>query len=172
MAVDAFLFSSSFYGMYKLITAVLNKPGGIRALFADPTFFLMDLQRTLFDERNLLAAMQGNPIITCDCLNVEDPYHKDFGKVIPSNLLFDVELMERPRGYKVDCSYCQKRPDLVNDGVDFKKCARCHRVRYCSVECQKLAWPSHKSLCGIKSADWWGRTPRMSKQERIDLGLV
>ena len=26
-------------------------------------------------------------------------------------------------------------------------CARCQSVKYCSVECQKKAWPSHKSKC-------------------------
>lgn len=28
-----------------------------------------------------------------------------------------------------------------------KKCGRCRRVGYCSVECQKAAWPTHKSVC-------------------------
>ena len=29
-----------------------------------------------------------------------------------------------------------------------KKCGKCMKVRYCSVECQKKDWPIHKSLCG------------------------
>ena len=32
-----------------------------------------------------------------------------------------------------------------------QKCARCRRVRYCSLKCQKEAWPSHRSTCHRRS---------------------
>jgi len=41
------------------------------------------------------------------------------------------------------CSYCKqtvKRKDL-------KTCSRCKFAQYCSKECQKLDWPSHKEHC-------------------------
>jgi len=44
------------------------------------------------------------------------------------------------------CSKCGK------GDVKLLKCGRCHAVKYCSRECQKLDWSSHKSLCGKKTA--------------------
>ena len=32
-------------------------------------------------------------------------------------------------------------------GVDFKMCARCKSVSYCSRECQKSDWKVHKTVC-------------------------
>ncbi|KAI9330412.1 hypothetical protein BDR26DRAFT_922530 [Obelidium mucronatum] len=184
IAVDAFLnhdfeFASSCYGMYLLIAHVLWAGGRLAQLFGGdgaPTVAALPLfgglAAALGDERGLLAALQGNPRVACDCLNAEDPYHPHFGRVVPRNLLFDVELETRPRGYKLDCARCRRSPDLAADGKDFKKCSRCQRVRYCSVDCQKSDWKEHKPMCGLKTADWWGRTPKMSKQQRLDMGLV
>ncbi|KAJ3068000.1 hypothetical protein HDU98_008814 [Podochytrium sp. JEL0797] len=181
MSVDAFLnhdfqFSSSFYGMYLLINAAMKCSGGVRGLFQNgPSLINLahQLKSSMMAESGLLAAMQGNPSVLCDCLNAEDPYHPNFGKTLPSNLLFNVELEKRPRGYKVDCMGCQKRPDVgAEGGKDFQRCGGCQRVRYCSRECQRADWKEHKKVCGVKVAEWWGRTPKMSKQERADMGFV
>ena len=32
-------------------------------------------------------------------------------------------------------------------GQGLKACARCKRVRYCGVECQRAHWPQHKPDC-------------------------
>lgn len=37
------------------------------------------------------------------------------------------------------CKVCGKE--------DSKKCGQCHRVYYCSVQCQKKDWKSHKATC-------------------------
>jgi len=29
-------------------------------------------------------------------------------------------------------------------------CSKCRKVRYCSAECQKLNWPTHKDSCNLK----------------------
>ncbi len=44
----------------------------------------------------------------------------------------------QPTGYA--CAAC---------GADrhLKKCARCRATRYCSVECQRMHWHEHKSVC-------------------------
>merc|ERR1712210_376109 len=42
------------------------------------------------------------------------------------------------------CAHCGQRsaPD-----TRFQKCARCLTVRYCSADCQKLNWKTHKKTC-------------------------
>ena len=39
-----------------------------------------------------------------------------------------------------ECSHCNQPAS--------KKCATCKLIRYCSSECQKADWSSHKKLCG------------------------
>lgn len=39
------------------------------------------------------------------------------------------------------CSNCGKCKESL------KQCSRCHKVSYCSVECQRLDWPQHKACC-------------------------
>ncbi|CAI7856482.1 unnamed protein product [Closterium sp. NIES-53] len=36
---------------------------------------------------------------------------------------------------------------VEGDGVKFKNCSGCGKVAYCSRECQKAHWPSHKLTC-------------------------
>ncbi|KAI0079845.1 hypothetical protein K474DRAFT_1769960 [Panus rudis PR-1116 ss-1] len=38
-------------------------------------------------------------------------------------------------------------PNRTNFNVRLRQCARCQMTRYCSKECQKQDWPSHKSFC-------------------------
>jgi hypothetical protein len=40
------------------------------------------------------------------------------------------------------CSKCGKGDEKL------LKCGRCHAVKYCSRECQKLDWGVHKNICG------------------------
>ncbi|KAG5651267.1 hypothetical protein H0H81_009260 [Sphagnurus paluster] len=47
---------------------------------------------------------------------------------------------EPPRLEK-KCDECGK------DDVALKNCAKCQVARYCSVECQRKAWPTHKKTC-------------------------
>jgi hypothetical protein len=37
--------------------------------------------------------------------------------------------------------------NCATDGREFKKCSVCKKTRYCSRECQKDDWKSHKSTC-------------------------
>jgi len=41
------------------------------------------------------------------------------------------------------CSQCLK----PNSDDTFRRCSKCKAVWYCSQECQKLAWPQHKTTC-------------------------
>ncbi|KAJ6491580.1 ankyrin [Mycena vulgaris] len=52
---------------------------------------------------------------------------------------------EAPRSEKC-CDMCG------NSAATLKNCARCRIARYCSAECQKTAWPSHKKTCQPFSA--------------------
>jgi tetratricopeptide (TPR) repeat protein len=42
------------------------------------------------------------------------------------------------------CDTCKKTSDQV---PKLFVCSRCRRVHYCSVDCQKKAWPKHKKYC-------------------------
>ncbi|KAF8322674.1 hypothetical protein DL93DRAFT_2071580, partial [Clavulina sp. PMI_390] len=45
-----------------------------------------------------------------------------------------------------ECGYCRKTvPDMG-------QCSRCKLVKYCDKECQRLAWPKHKTVCKLSSA--------------------
>lgn len=47
------------------------------------------------------------------------------------------------------CWTCGKQEDEDN-GVKLRACSRCTNVRYCSGECQKVDWPTHKAQCKKK----------------------
>ena len=35
----------------------------------------------------------------------------------------------------------------AQEGCDYQRCSQCLGAWYCSVECQRRAWPDHKGLC-------------------------
>ena len=39
------------------------------------------------------------------------------------------------------CVYCKKPAD------NMKKCSKCRVMHYCSVDCQKADWKTHKLIC-------------------------
>mmetsp|Transcript_8690 Transcript_8690/g.20330 ORF Transcript_8690/g.20330 Transcript_8690/m.20330 type:complete len:323 (-) Transcript_8690:305-1273(-) len=46
------------------------------------------------------------------------------------------------------CAHCGKEEALLE--VDLKRCLRCKRVAYCSKECQKAGWKTHKNTCRME----------------------
>ena len=50
------------------------------------------------------------------------------------------------RSGNVCCAKCRK-----SSGVEMKRCGRCRKVSYCSVECQRSDWAKHKPSCSQKS---------------------
>ncbi|RPD59288.1 hypothetical protein L226DRAFT_104370 [Lentinus tigrinus ALCF2SS1-7] len=42
------------------------------------------------------------------------------------------------------CAHCHK-PEVV--GLKLKSCSSCRNILYCSGECQKANWPTHKNTC-------------------------
>ena len=51
------------------------------------------------------------------------------------------------------CAACGRRPTAA---APLKKCSRCKRAAYCSADCQKEAWPTHRRYCAAVVAP--GRT--------------
>ena len=45
------------------------------------------------------------------------------------------------------CAQCAKTSTTLDVGVKLLSCARCGRVKYCSRECQRSHWSSHKKAC-------------------------
>ena len=46
------------------------------------------------------------------------------------------------------CRHCGTAEDRFKSGFKFKYCSSCHRVCYCSKECQTADWKDHKFGCG------------------------
>ena len=46
-----------------------------------------------------------------------------------------------PPGSVIRCSSCNTKVGTL------KFCAKCRRIQYCSRDCQRKAWPTHKLVC-------------------------
>jgi MYND finger len=46
-----------------------------------------------------------------------------------------------------EANYCGNYDECRNKGHGYKKCSACETTRYCSVECQKKHWKTHKPEC-------------------------
>uniref|UniRef100_A0A8C5QUF5 MSS51 mitochondrial translational activator n=1 Tax=Leptobrachium leishanense TaxID=445787 RepID=A0A8C5QUF5_9ANUR len=45
------------------------------------------------------------------------------------------------------CAQCKKLPAHLSDPRSMRRCKRCQNVYYCSSECQRENWASHKKFC-------------------------
>ena len=64
--------------------------------------------------------------------------------VYSSSLLKDCEDLD------IECAPCLKR----GSQTELRRCAGCKSFSYCSKDCQRSDWPSHKRLCkSIKSLE-------------------
>ena len=54
-----------------------------------------------------------------------------------------------------ECQTC-KKPE--SESTPLKRCARCHQTRYCSRDCQKAEWKTHKKACATSRKNDNGRT--------------
>ncbi|KZT72237.1 hypothetical protein DAEQUDRAFT_64216 [Daedalea quercina L-15889] len=57
-------------------------------------------------------------------------------------------MSENVNYYTQRCSYCMKKVGKAN----LKRCSRCRFVQYCSRECQRAAWPTHRTGCATGGA--------------------
>ena len=55
----------------------------------------------------------------------------------------DREERREKRAKKVQCDTCQKHFPYTK----MKKCSRCRKATYCSVDCQRLDWQRHRDVC-------------------------
>ena len=72
------------------------------------------------------------------------------------------------------CSHCQ-----IQTQRDLASCAKCLSVKYCSVECQRAAWPAHKAHCAALARLRSGGTPARTTRtgaaaaaKRVDAAMV
>ena len=52
-------------------------------------------------------------------------------------------LVDNSEDSEVVCARCLKK----GKGTELRRCAGCKSFSYCSKDCQRLDWPSHKQLC-------------------------
>jgi len=50
---------------------------------------------------------------------------------------------QRQRGYRI----CDQCGTVETPAVKFRLCGGCMTTQYCSQDCQKIHWPSHKPIC-------------------------
>lgn len=55
----------------------------------------------------------------------------------------DREERREKKAKKVECHTCKQKFPFTK----MKKCSRCRQATYCSVECQRADWETHKSVC-------------------------
>ncbi|KAK6730679.1 hypothetical protein RB195_007261 [Necator americanus] len=70
----------------------------------------------------------------------------DISSIHAKIVIFDHPFAYQVLNPKVDefCSYCMRAPVK---GETLGKCAACDHVRYCSKDCQRLAWKIHRPEC-------------------------
>lgn len=77
---------------------------------------------------------------------------------------------QKQRGYRL-CDQCGavENPAM---GARFRLCGGCMTTQYCSVECQKVHWPSHKPICQHTTALLKTHSaPSMGSEENIAKNL-
>ena len=52
-------------------------------------------------------------------------------------------LLKNSEDSEVECACCSKK----GNQPDLRRCTGCKRFSYCSRDCQKSQWPSHRQLC-------------------------
>ncbi|KAJ7748211.1 hypothetical protein DFH07DRAFT_830441 [Mycena maculata] len=113
---------------------------------------LIDMQKK--DGRGPLAP--ENILECCSPLpygSLTSPRHGDPSDPHQQRLPFFrmVPPLQKNAGSNVDgaCMECTKPMRKK----DLKTCQKCKRVNYCSVQCQRAAWPGHKQTCNVASDD-------------------
>lgn len=56
----------------------------------------------------------------------------------------------RQRAFVLDCAaMVEHMCSACSFKRAYKRCSRCHRMRYCSAECQRTDWPRHSHWCHV-----------------------
>ncbi|PCH39353.1 hypothetical protein WOLCODRAFT_29493 [Wolfiporia cocos MD-104 SS10] len=71
---------------------------------------------------------------------------------------------QRQRGVRI-CDQCNA---VEQPGARFRLCGGCMTTQYCSPECQKIHWPSHKAICQHTA----GQIAAAKRPSELDEGLV
>ncbi|KAG5262390.1 hypothetical protein AALO_G00274640 [Alosa alosa] len=69
------------------------------------------------------------------------------GKIRGATFHTNKEMFDKLEDTFKFCAACQKLPAHLPDPKALKRCIKCLNLYYCSKECQRKDWPTHKKFC-------------------------
>ena len=108
-----------------------------------------------FDLDRTLASSRKNKNVIRDLFHCgfDSDTTKFYMKMIPCNCLRDKYARVKSEMKQMVCTHCL----VERERKDFLLCGGCRMDNYCSVECQRAAYPAHRSYCR--------RMQRLEKEE-------
>jgi hypothetical protein len=84
---------------------------------------------------------------TCCNTDQSSPCHRKIMEIMEVDKKKLLKQMGKKMSAAIICPSCYKEAPREKANLDFKRCSRCKVTFYCSIECQKAHWSSHRNIC-------------------------